>query len=166
MNKKIIKRIIIFYLITVIIGTLSHFAFNTFNFDNFLKVIFPINESTFEHLKLFFYPFITISIIEGLIYKEKLDEFISKRGFIISFIMLFEITYISIMTKIFGSNTIINVSSYYILMLITFILSYKINTNSKVFKYGGYLNIFLWLVLFSIYTYKPLDTNIFIDPSK
>ena len=166
MNKKIIKRIIIFYLITVIIGTLSHFVFNTFNFDNFLKVIFPINESTFEHLKLFFYPFIIISIIEGLIYKEKLDEFISKRGFIISFIMLFEITYISIMTKIFGINTIINVSSYYILMLIAFILSYKINTNSKVFKYGGYLNIFLWLVLFSIYTYKPLDTNIFIDPSK
>ena len=39
MNKKIIKRIIIFYLITVIIGTLSHFAFNTFNFDNILKVI-------------------------------------------------------------------------------------------------------------------------------
>ena len=68
MNKKIIKRIIIFYLITVIIGTLSHFAFNTFNFDNILKVIFPINESTFEHLKLFFYPFIIISIIEGLIY--------------------------------------------------------------------------------------------------
>ena len=86
-------KIIIFYLITVIIGTLSHFAFNTFNFDNILKVIFPINESTFEHLKLFFYPFIIISIIEGLIYKEKLDEFISKRGFIISFIMLFEITY-------------------------------------------------------------------------
>ena len=70
------------------------------------------------------------------------------------------------MTKIFGINTIINVSSYYILMLIAFILSYKINTNSKVFKYGGYLNIFLWLILFSIYTYKPLDTNIFIDPSK
>ena len=166
MNKKIIKRTIIFYLITITIGTLSHFSFKTFNFDNFLKVIFPINESTFEHLKLFFFPFIIISIVEGLIYKEKLDEFISKRGFIISFIMLFEITYISIMTKIFGINTIINVSSYYILMLIAFILSYKINTNSKVFKYGGYLNIFLWLILFSIYTYKPLDTSIFIDPSK
>ena len=67
--KKQIIRFILTYLITVLIGTLSHFAFTTFNFDNFLKVIFPINESTFEHLKLFFYPFILVSIIEGLVYK-------------------------------------------------------------------------------------------------
>lgn len=166
MNKKIIIRTIVFYLITVIIGTLSHFAFSKFNFDLFFKPIFPINESTFEHLKLFFYPFILTSIIEGLIYNEKLDYLIAKRGFIISFIMLFEIVYISIMTKIFGINTFINISSYYILMLISYIISFKLNNDSKVIKIGGYINILLWVIAFFYFTYYPLNTNIFIDPSK
>ena len=41
--------------------------FEFVGFDNILKVIFPINESTFEHLKLFFYPFIIISIPKFII---------------------------------------------------------------------------------------------------
>lgn len=164
MNKQLIKRFIIFYLITVVVGTLSHFAFDFFNL-NFLKPLFPINESIFEHLKLFFYPFILTSIIEGIIYKEKLNYFIAKRGFIISFIMLFEIAYISLIMKLFGNVTFLNVSSYYILILLAYIISYKLNENSKIIYYGGYINIFLWLVAFCVFSYNPIDSYIFIDPS-
>ena len=166
MNKKIIIRIAVFYFITVLIGTLSHFAFKTFNFNNWLKVVFPINESTFEHLKLFFYPFMITSIIEGFIYKENLKTFISKRGFIISFIMLFEIFYISIMTHLFGINSFINISSYYILMFISYIISFNLDENNKVIKIGGYINILIWIFIFIYFTYHPLDSLIFIDPSK
>jgi hypothetical protein len=132
----------------------------------FLKPIFPINESIFEHLKLFFYPFILFSIIEGIIYDEKLDYFIAKRGFIISFIMLFEIVYVSIMTKIFGSNAFINISSYYINILIAFLISYYLKKESKIIKIGGYINIFLWLIVFFYFTSYPIDSYIFIDPLK
>ena len=165
MSKKII-RFIAFYLITVIIGTLSHFAFSYFNLPMFFKPIFPVNESIFEHLKLFFYPFIFISIFEGFFMNEKLDNFIAKRGFIISFIMLFEILYISLITKIIGSNTFINVSSYYILMLVAFFISYHLDENNKIIKIGGYINIALWIIIFIIFTNYPLDSSIFIDPSK
>lgn len=166
MKKKLIIRFIVFYLLTVIVGTLSHFAFSKFNFPMFLKPIFPINESIFEHLKLFFYPFILFSIIEGIIYDEKLDYFIAKRGFIISFIMLFEIAYVSIMTKIFGSNAFINISSYYINILIAFLISYYLKKESKIIKIGGYINIFLWLIVFFYFTSYPIDSYIFIDPLK
>ncbi len=164
--KKTIIRISIFYFITVIIGTLSHFAYDTFKFENFLKVIFPVNESTFEHLKLFFYPFMFTSFIEGIIYQEKLDYFITKRAFIISFIMFFEITFISIITNIIGINAFINISSYYILILISYFISLAINKENKIIKYGGYLNIILWIIAFVIFTYNPLDSLIFIDPLK
>lgn len=166
MNKKLIIRISIFYLITVLIGTLSHFAYSTFKFNNGLKVIFPINESTFEHLKLFFYPFIFTSLIEGFIYKEDLKSFIAKRGFIISFIMFFEIFYISIMTHLFGINTFINVSSYYILILISYLISLKLDQNNKVITVGGFINLAVWIIIFIYFTYNPLDSLIFIDPSK
>lgn len=166
MNKKIIIRFVVFYLLTVILGTLSHFAFSFFNLPMFFKPIFPVNESTFEHLKLFFYPFMIFTIIEGFIYDEKLNYFIPKRGFIISFIMLFEILYISLMTKIFGTNSFINISSYYILMLVAFIISYYLNIDNKVIKIGGYINIALWIIIFFYFTSYPLDSLIFIDPSK
>lgn len=166
MPKSFIKRTIIFYLITVTIGTLSHFAFNFFNMDVHLKVLFPINESYFEHLKLFFYPFILTSIIEGLIYKENLKYFIAKRGFIISFIMLFELVYITLMTKIFGNNSFINISSYYILMLVGYFISYYLKEENKIILIGGYINIFLWLLAFAIFSYIPPKNRIFIDPTQ
>jgi len=166
MKKKTIIRFAIFYIMAVLIGTLSHFAFTKFNIPNYFDIIFPVNESTFEHLKLFFYPFIIISIIEGIIYDENLSYFISKRGFIISFIMLFEIFYISLMTKLFGNNAFINISSYYILMLVAFLISNKLTEESKIIKIGGYINIGLWIVIFVIFTKYPLDSLIFIDPSK
>ena len=166
MKKKFIIRFVIFYLLTVLIGTLSHFAFSVFNFPMFLKPIFPINESIFEHLKLFFYPFMIFTIIEGIIYDEKLDFFIAKRGFVISFIMLFEIVYISIMTKIFGSSAFINISSYYINILIAFIISYHLNKENIIIKIGGYINIALWILVFFYFTSYPLNSYIFIDPLK
>lgn len=166
MNKKIVIRFVVFYLLTVILGTLSHFALTTFNIPQFFKTIFPINESTFEHLKLFFFPFMLITIIEGFLFDEKLSYFIAKRGFIISFIMLFEILYISLFTKLFGSNTFINVSSYYILILVSFIISSKLKEENVIIKIGGYINIVLWLLAFIVFTNYPLDSLIFINPSK
>ena len=165
MNKKIIIRISIFYLITVVIGTLSHFAYSTFNFQNGLKVIFPINESIFEHLKLFFYPFMITSLVEGIIYKEDLKGFLTKRGFVISFIMFFEIFYISLITHLFGIVTFINLSSYYILILVGYIISLKLD-DTKVIRIGGFINIFMWLIFFAYFTYYPLDSLIFLDPLK
>ena len=151
MRNKIIRFIIV-YLITVTIGTLSHFAFSYFNVPMFFKIIFPVNESIFEHLKLFFYPFILISIFEGILCNEKIDSFIAKRGFIISFIMLFEIVYITITSKLFGNIAFVNVSSYYILILVAFIISYYLDSNNKIIKIGGYINIFVWILLFIIFT--------------
>ena len=166
MKKSNLKRFIIFYLLTVIIGTLSHFAYDFFNEPIYLKALFPINESIFEHMKLFYFPFLLVSVIEGLIYKENLKYFISKRGFIISFIMLFEITFTSIILKTIGINAFINISSYYILILIAFLISKYLDENNKLILYGGYINIFIWLIAFAIYSYKPIDNFIFIDPSK
>ena len=42
MKKINIKRFIIFYLLTVIIGTLSHFAYDFLNEPIYLKALFPI----------------------------------------------------------------------------------------------------------------------------
>ena len=70
------------------------------------------------------------------------------------------------MTKIFGTNSFINISSYYILMLVAFIISYYLNIDNKVIKIGGYINIALWIIIFFYFTSYPLDSLIFIDPSK
>lgn len=166
MKKINIKRIIIFYLITAIIGTLSHFAYDFFNESPYLIALFPTNESVFEHMKLFFYPFIFTSLVEGFIYKENIKYFIAKRAFIISFIMLFEIVFTSIILKNIGINAFINISSYYLLMLGAYIISFYLNKESKILLYGGYINLFLWIIAFAILSYKPFNSFIFIDPSQ
>ena len=58
------KLEIIGFFFVSIVGTLLHFAYEASG-SNFIAGIFaPVNESTFEHLKLLFYPFIIYGIIE------------------------------------------------------------------------------------------------------
>ena len=76
MKKKTI-RFILTYLITVLIGTLSHFAFTTFNFDNFLLIDdnFFIKSDVLDILLSFIlvsFQSISIQFIPLLIYSDVL----------------------------------------------------------------------------------------------
>ena len=79
-----IANVIIGYVVASILGVLFHFAYDYFNIEIF-KIIFPQNESIFEHLKLIIFPCLIYMIIDFVISKDKtkiLSSYIS--GILIS----------------------------------------------------------------------------------
>lgn len=54
---------ILSFITTSIVGTLSHFAYDYFGKNTFIAPFVPVNESTWEHLKLLFFPFLICLII-------------------------------------------------------------------------------------------------------
>lgn len=144
-----------------ILGTLLHFSYQ----GNIVSSIFSsVNESTWEHLKLLFFPML-ISTILGTYYYGKNYLYIKSKYIIYSLItmVIFFYTY----TGIIGSNyPIIDISSFYIIIIIFQIKSYKafINNqqNNKIYS----LLLVIFLILFIIFTFNPPKLNLFKDPIK
>ena len=67
------------FLITVILGTLFHFAFAYSGYSTLVGAFAPVNESIWEHLKLLLFPTVLLSIPECLFYKNESSRFITSK---------------------------------------------------------------------------------------
>lgn len=163
MTKIKISSVVLCLLFSIIF----HFLYRIFP-NPITSILFPVNESIWEHMKLITMPIIFTSIFEYFLYKI-LD--ISYNNFTLSIgisslfgIMFYLILYLPIIS-IFKHNFIIAV----IILLLTFIfceyISYTILNISKV-KYSnliGFLLIFINIIIFAILTYNPPNNYLFYD---
>ena len=167
--KKIKTAQIIVIILSLIIGTILHFTYELSGENNFVASFSAVNESTWEHLKLVFFPMLILGIIEYFVVKKESNNYIEAKTIgiftAICFIIVFFYTY----TGILGTN-------FFVIDILTFILSIIIGeyvayrlmtienqstTLSKVLSIG--ILIFL-LLCFIIFTYNPPKVNLFKDP--
>lgn len=158
---KVIGVFIIFGL-----SILYHFIYEIS--DNILfSFIFPVNESIWEHMKLLFTPFITYSIIEYLMFRNKIkmnNFFISL--FIIPLISI--ITYLIIFLPIYnliGENMIVSITLLFLVICLEEFISYKLYTYHKIMyeKPLGIIGTITLLLMFIYLTYYPFYNYIFMD---
>ena len=152
-------------------GTLLHFAYEFFHYNFIVGLFAPVNESTFEHLKLLLYPMLAYSVIEYLILKKKkstnLNSFLcaKTRGIIsgITSIIVLFYTYLGIL----GFNVdFINIAIYFIAVMIAFCVSYAFTINKKKDDHC-LLCLFILavlVILFLIFTIYPVDIGLFRSP--
>ncbi len=161
----IIKSVAIFL-------SLFLFSFGYQKFPNFFtSLIFPVNESLFEHLKMIYTAEIIISLIIYIILKIKNikinNYFLALLVSTIFNIGLFYLIYLPIYNR-FGQNLIYTMILYFITLSISQYLFYLITLKN----HNSFYNIlsiiiipFLWIILI-YFTYNPLETKFFFDPIK
>ena len=152
------KLCLIGVLIVSALGTLFHFAY-----DYVPLFIFPLNESIFEHTKLTIFPYLFYLIFALIFIKEERMRLFSSffTAIIVStvFIVVFYYTYSGILG--FGVDWL-NILSYYVSILIGFIIIYKKMTlasfsNSVIF-------LIILLILVGVFTYFPANIAFFKNP--
>lgn len=172
MDKNLLKKWQIYSIIfSIILGTLLHFTFNLFSNNLFIASFSAVNESTWEHLKLVFFPMLIFAIIEYLFLKNKLNKnnYIFSKSisiiFAISFITIFFYTY----TGIIGTNFFIfDIFSFLFAIIFGEFICYKlllknIKINNKI-KNIFIIILILLLFCFILFTYFPPHINYFKDP--
>lgn len=60
-----------------ILGTIGHFIYELTGENQIIGFFFPVNESTWEHLKLIFFPTILYSVFEYFTLNKKYENYIS-----------------------------------------------------------------------------------------
>ena len=167
-NMRKIKIIGVF--IIFILSFVSHFMYNWFP-NSIFSILFPVNESIWEHMKLLVTPVLIFSVLEYIIYRKK-D--ISFNNFLLSYsistiigIIIYLIIYLPIHYT-FGHNLIVSVIILFITFIIIQIISYYI-MNYKEIKYSNVIGISIIIFMYIVFgylTYNPIEIDLFYDTSK
>lgn len=70
-----------YMIVTMILGTLNHFLYDWSGKNPVIALFTPVNESVWEHMKLLFFPFLLLSLIEYIIRRPDRARFFGSRLF-------------------------------------------------------------------------------------
>ncbi len=158
------KKILIHSLIIFAISTLIHSFYDCL--PCFVtSIIIPVNESIWEHLKMIFTSYMILLLIIVLFSKKKQKNLVS--SFVISAvfnIIIYLIIYLPIY-NIFGPNMIVTLIIYFITILISNYLKYRIQekkNNKKLNKIMAFSIIGIYII-FTLLSYYPPEWKLFYD---
>ena len=160
---KIIATIGIFLL-----SFLSHYIYHLLP-NTLFSILFPVNESIFEHMKMIYTSVLLFSLIEYFVAKKNnwilnnkgINPFISGLTNIFSFLIMYLIIRIFI-----NENMIVTFIILFISNIITSFASYYLLKNKQIINDKiGLILTFILYVPFVYYTYNPIHNSLFYDPN-
>ena len=162
-----IKNFQIFSAIFVmILGTLLHFTYEWSGENLFIAAFSAVNESTWEHLKLLFYPMLLTTIIRYSYFIKTKHNFLCANtiGILtaVSFTTVFFYTY----TGIIGTNfAFLDIGSFFIAVIFGEFVIYKLLlSNFSCNKNTAFIVLLVLLLCFILFTYATPEIGLFRDP--
>lgn len=167
-KNKLLKFQIFSVIFTWILGTILHFTYEWSNQNAIVAAFSAVNESTWEHLKLLFFPMIITTII-GSFYLKSNDEY---KNFLcaktvgilsaLSFVIVFFYTY----TGIIGTNfAVLDIGSFFVGVLLGEYVAYRLMKSSmKCDKLVASIILIILFVCFVSFTYNAPHIGLFRDP--
>ena len=155
------------FAVTSLGGTLLHFLYEWLGEAAWIAPFSGVNESTWEHMKLLFWPAFIYAVIQSFFFKERLDFWCVKlRGILLGLatIPVIFYTYNGVIGK---SPDWINIAIFFISAAIMYIYEFKAfndekyNCKSSKFAFSALCAV---AVLFVIFTFKTPEISIFKDP--
>lgn len=157
---------IIFVLIT---GTLAHFVYDWSGNNAVLGLIFPINESVWEHMKLSFFPMLVYSLYMD---KKVRDEYpCVTSSLLFGTLMstfLIPVLFYSYSGILGYTSTVLDIATFIVSVLLSFWAVYRLSLSCRLVSYTPLLQfaVIITAVCFVIFTYFPPDIGIFQEPAK
>ena len=165
-QKKILKFEIFSIVFVSVLGVILHFAFEWSNQNPLVGIFSAVNESTWEHLKLLFFPMLLTTILGYFYLRKSAPGFLCARilGIIIS--MLFTIILFYTYSGILGTNiSFINIGIFFLSVFVGEYISYRILISTSSCEVSKTLIAFgLLLFCFILFTYFPPQIGLFKDP--
>lgn len=156
------------FIFVTVIGTILHFAYDWSGHNRFVGILSPVNESTWEHLKLLFTPMLLYSIVEYLVIGKKYSNFIPAKLFGMLFGMFVIVDVFYTYTGIIGNHFLLaDILTFLLGVAAAYIHGWKIIQSADMGTQCHCADIVLILVLaagFATFTFSPPHIGLFLDP--
>lgn len=173
MDEKLKKAMIAGIIFTMITGTLMHFIYDWSGQNCVVGIFGAVNESTWEHLKLLFWPMFFYCSAIYFFFGKKYENYLTAMLNGLSLGLIAIITIFYTYTGIVGTNYfLLDILTYVIAVIWSFSKMYygiingseedwvKIKSNQSVAKLG----LIALVAAFSMFTYYPPSLGIFLVP--
>lgn len=164
MGLKLWRNICIIF--CVIAGVLLHFAYEWSGQNSVFALIASVNESTWEHLKLTFFPMFFMAIVGYFLFGKNINNYIEANAIGIIAAMVFVTVFFYTYSGIIGENfAVINILGFVLAVILGEFVTYKIIKSGWKFDERLYLAVIgVFVVCFAVFTYFPPQINLFRDP--
>ena len=162
----IFKFQIISTIFSMILGALFHFTYNWSNKNLLVGSFSAVNESTWEHLKLLFFPMFITAIIGYFYIGKTIPKFLCAKTIGIVCSILFTVVFFYTYTGILGTNfAILNILTFLFSVILGEFLAYKIivsscSCNNKI----AIIILVILFLCFIVFTFSPPEIGLFKDP--
>lgn len=165
-NKNFSKFQIFSTIFSLISGVLLHFAYKWSYNNTFVGLFSAVNESTWEHLKLIFFPMLITGIIGYYIFKNDFPSYICSKTIGIIFSMLFTIIFFYTYAGVIGTNyDFLNIATFIIAVVLGEYTTYILTSNHIDCDKSSCIIILILLTsAFLIFTFNPPKINLFKSP--
>lgn len=148
------------------LGTLLHFTYQWSGKQTFVGLFSAVNESTWEHMKLLFFPSFIYFLIERRYTARKYPSLLTCRtlGLLLglAFIPISFYTYTGVIGKSFAP---VDIAIFFVSALITFLICQPLRKcRFSITPQFSLLILFGLLFCFVIFTFFPPHIGLFLDP--
>ena len=155
------------YALTSFGGTLLHYLYDLTGKSVLTAPFSGVNESTWEHMKLFFWPAFIFAIVESFFFRDRENFWCIKLRGILLGLTLIPVLFYTYNGAIGKSPDWLNIAIFFISAAIAFIYeTRRFNHEGAVCGYSRLSFVFLCIIgiLFVIFTFATPEFKIFSDP--
>ena len=154
------------FAVTSLGGTLLHFLYDWLGKASWIAPFSGVNESTWEHMKLLFWPMFLYAIVQSFFFRDRKDFWCIKLRGILLGLILIPILFYTYNGVIGKSPDWINIAIFFISTAIAYIYEVRHFNAQKPCKHPKLALAFLCFIatLFVIFTFATPELGIFKDP--
>ena len=168
MKQNIKKWQFVGFLFTVGVGTLLHFVYEWSGKMVLVAPFSNVNESTWEHMKLLFYPALLFAVIESFFFKDRRDFWSIKLKGILLGLILIPVIYFLFNGIIGESADWVNIAIFVISVIAMYAYEtskFKEIQEEHISNRKAIMFLVLIMVLFGVFTFYTPSLGIFLDPT-
>ena len=167
MKQKIGLSQLLGFAVTALGGTLLHFLYGWLGEAKWIAPFSGINESTWEHMKLLFWPMLIFAIAQSFFFKERKDFWCIKLRGILLGLTLIPVIFYTYNGAIGKSPDWLNIAIFFVCAAIAYIYEAKLFNENKLYcrsPKGAIIILSSIALLFVIFTFFTPELGIFRDP--
>lgn len=154
---------------TIVFGSLLHFVYKWSGNNLIVGVFGAVNESTWEHLKLLFWPAFIFSIVEYFLIGRQYNNYITAKAISFYLGISLIVCLFYIYTGIVGKNFLfVDISIFIISVIVSQYVSYIITKSSiQINDTANLVSVIATILLvlsFIFFTFTPPQIQLFKDP--
>ena len=155
------------FAVTALGGTLLHFLYDILGKARWVAPFSGVNESTWEHMKLLFWPMLAFALVQGFFFRDREDFWCVKLRGIALGLVLIPILFYTYNGVIGKSPDWINITIFFVSAAIAYIFETRLFASGRAecrSKNRAIALLVILALLFVIFTFQTPTIGIFKDP--